>query len=74
MPWDLAQYNKQERNYLLIGIILVGFGIIGLTEITDKYGYKTTVTDKDGNVTIETIYTNPYHSESINTDSTGKLP
>ena len=73
LPWDIAKYNKQEKYYLLIGLLLVFVGIVGFSEVEKRHGYKRTYTDKDGNVSIEKVYTNPYNPNLLNTDSTGNI-
>lgn len=54
-PNDLMKYSKKESNILIYGIALVAIGLIGATVISEQYGYKTTVTDVNGNVSIEWI-------------------
>ena len=54
-PYDLMKYNKKEKNILIYGIVFAALGLIGAAVISEQYGYKTTVTDVKGNVSIEWI-------------------
>lgn len=44
---------KPTRNEFEGGFRLATFGLIGAVFISEHYGYKTTVTDVKGNVSIE---------------------
>ena len=46
---------KPTRNEFEGGFRLATFGLIGAAFISEHYGYKTTVTDVKGNVSIEWI-------------------